>query len=716
MGKLSVLAALILLLSCKLPAISLLQDHVVDTASINSQTRQAYIVARRNPDLAIRDARRALSASRSILYEKGVADASLALGMAYFAKYNPGDSAVYYNNQALGIYDETGDIVGKARALYCLAYVFSLKGMLDQSEEYSRLSLNNFEEAGDKHGMVNALSALTYLARQKSDFNSALEMTNRAIETARSINDTIPLADALNTLGNIYKDMLLFNEAIDSYFDALELWELKRDTGGLAIAYGSIALMYFYQQEYDRALEFNLKKLPISEQTGDLWEQSKTLNNISQIYSAREMHDSSLYYLRKGLDLNEKMNYRSGIANVCHNIAAAFYMKGNPDSANHYITRSIQIAESINDPELPSYLITLARYLRSRRNYSEALSNARKAYLMAVEQNEPIVVAAAAGLLSDIYSETGRKDLAYDYLKEYHTLNDSINNNEFLKKVTRLEIQNEYDRKQEIAEFEHRQELLIRENRIKQQNLYVKGLIILLILLVVISLFYIRNTRLRARYARIDLEQRLLRAQMNPHFIFNSLCAVQDLILAGQPEKANTFLVKIASLMRNILENSREEFIPLEKEIETLKLYLDVQQLRFETGFEYNFNVDRLIDTENISVPPMLAQPCLENSVEHGLLPGKNGGKIEVNYKIEDKLLKLEVKDNGVGRSRLKEEEGGKVMKKSLSTTLIQERLDFFRKKLKSRNISYEIKDLYEESMPAGTRVIIMMPFRKVFA
>ena len=715
MSKLSVFAALILLLSCRLPAISLIQDHDADTASINNQTRQAYIIARRNPDIAIRDAHRALTSSRAMQYEKGVADASLALGMAYFSKYNPGDSAVYYNNQALDIYNETGDIVGKARAFYCLAYVYSLKGMLDESEEYSRLSLDNFEEAGDKRGMVNALSALTYLARQKSDFNSALEMTNRAIETARSINDTVPLADALNTLGNIYKDMLLFNDAIDSYFDALELWELKKDTSGLAIAYGSIALMYFYQQEYDRALAFNLKKLPISEQTGDLWEQSKTLNNISQIYSAREILDSSLFYLRKCLDLNEKMDYRSGIANVCHNIAAAFYMKGKPDSANYYITRSVRIAEGINDPQLPSYLITLARYLRSQGNYNEALANARKAYLMAVEQNEQIVVSAAAGLLSDIYGETGRKDLAYDYLIEFHTINDSINNNEFLKKVTRLEIQNEYDRKQEAAEFEHRQELLIRENRIKQQNLYVKGLIILLLLLVVISLFYIRNTRLKARYARIDLEQRLLRAQMNPHFIFNSLSAVQDLILAGEPEKANTFLVKIASLMRNILENSREEFIPLEKEIETLKLYLDVQQLRFESGFEYNFNVASPIDTENISVPPMLAQPCLENSVEHGLLPGKNGGKIEVNYMIEDELLKLEVTDNGIGREQSAGGKSKETKKKSLSTTLIQERLDFFRKKLKSRKISYDIKDLFEESKPSGTKVVIVMPYRKVF-
>ena len=137
---------------------------------------------------------------------------------------------------------------------------------------------------------------------------------------------------------------------------------------------------------------------------------------------------------------------------------------------------------------------------------------------------------------------------------------------------------------------------------------------------------------------------------MNPHFIFNSLCAVQDFILAGKPQKANSFLTKIARLMRNILENSREEFIPLEKEIETVKLYLDLQQLRFETGFEYDIMIDEAIDPENISIPPMLTQPCVENSIEHGLLPLKIKGNLKITYTFNNGLMRLEVVDNGIGR------------------------------------------------------------------
>ncbi len=709
--------AMLSLLALSSPAVEGMSGQPSDTASVNDLTRKAYIEARTQPGRSITNAHKALSDSRNLQYDKGIADAYLALGMAYLARYNAGDSALYYNRKALEMYRQADDKTGIARAAYGLAYVFSFKGNMEKSGWYSRMSLNFFEEAGDKRGVLNALSALTYVARYENDYEAAIEFTKKAISTARSINDTIPLADAMNTLGNIYKDMLLFDDAIDSYYGALDLWQAKNDSSGISIAYGSIGLMYYYQKDYRNALRHNFMKLPISQQTGNLWEASKTLNNIARAYSSLDMPDSSLFYLRKGLSLNEEMNYSSGIANVSGNIAANHLQKGNTDSAFYYIKRSVDIARELKDPELSTYLVTMARVQSGLGNYASALKNGREAHRLASEQDEPIKISAAAALLSDLYSYTGRKDLAFDYLKEYYTINDSINNNEFLKKITRLELQNEYAKKQEDAEFKQKKELMIRENRIQKQNIYLKGLVLLILLVIALSVIILHNTHLRARYTRTRLEQRLLRAQMNPHFIFNSLSAVQDLIMSGHPEKANTYLAKIASLMRNILENSLEEFIPLEKEIGTLKLYLDIQKLRFGNQFEYEFTIENLIDTENIAVPPMLAQPCLENSIEHGLKNKKENGKVDINYKMEKGLLKLEVIDNGVGREESSGTAGEKGKeRKSISTDLIRKRLAHFRKATKKKNISYNIEYLYKDNNPAGTRVIIMMPVRKLFA
>jgi tetratricopeptide (TPR) repeat protein len=474
--------------------------------------------------------------------------------------------------------------------------------------------------------------------------------------------------------------------------------------------------MYYYQKEWDKALEFSFKKLPISEAAGDLWEESKIFNLIAQVYNSKTEHDSALLYMRKCLQLNKKMNYLSGIALSYHDLATTFLLFPETDSASYYITNAVELAKKIKDPALVNYYITLGKVQKAKGNYHTALINTLKAYETGKEEKLASVITESSLLLSDLYNLINRKDLAYNYLKEFYKMNDSISNDAFLKQVTRMEIQYDFDKKQRAAEYAQMEERILQESKLRQQKIYVNGLLILLILLTLLSFLYIRHNRLRAQYTRIDLEQRLLRAQMNPHFIFNSLCAVQDFILAGKPQKANTFLTKIARLMRNILENSREEFIPLEKEIETIKLYLDLQQLRFETEFDYNIFLDDAIDPENISVPPMLTQPCVENSIEHGLLPSKEKGQLKIAYRISNGLIMLEVTDNGIGRKEAAAKTPEQRDKRSVSTKVTTERLENFRKTLRKKSISYEIIDLYDKDRAIGTKVVIMLPYKKIYA
>jgi len=686
-----------------------------DTAIINKQSRDAYIGARRTPDISIIMAHQALSASRQSGYSRGVADASLALGMAYLAKYNQGDSARYYNGLALSTYEETDDITGKARACYGLAYVYSFGGDFLNTEKYAALALQYFEEAADHRGMINSLNVLAYVARQKQDLEKAKTYLEKAIATARDVKDTLSLADATNNLGNVFKEMALFSQAIDTYFEALGLWELKGDSSGMSLAYGSIGLSYFYQKDYDRALEYYKKHLYLSDRRKDLWEVSKVCNNIAQVYNERGLFDSALFYQRRTLALSRAMNLPTGEADISANLASTFLHVRKIDSAYWYINRAIDIKSGTGQPIPPDYYITFGNILQFQGRYQQAAGQGLKAYNIAKEMDLPLAVFNSSLLLSDIFAKTGRQDLAYKYLSEHTRLKDSISNDEFLKQVTRMEIEYDFDKKEKAAEYEREQQRVIQENKIREQRMYLKGLLILLILLTVISLLYIRQNRLKSQYARIDLEQRLLRTQMNPHFIFNSLCAVQDLIMADKPQKANAFLTKIARLMRNILENSSEEYVALDKEIETLRLYMEVQQFRFEKGFEYNINIDQSIDTENISVPPMLAQPCVENSIEHGLLPVKEGGRVTVTYAIRDGLMMLEVTDNGVGRVKAAEQTP-RIKKQSISTKLTEKRLEHFRKILKEKQISYEIIDLYEDGAAAGTKVVMMLPYKKIYA
>ncbi len=133
---------------------SVSSQELSDTSVINKRSGEAYVGARRNPDISILLAHQSLSDSRKMDYRKGIADASLALGMAYLAKYNQGDSAHYYNKLALATYEEISDISGQARACYGLAYVYSFRDDYPASEKYSIQALELFEKAGDHRGMI----------------------------------------------------------------------------------------------------------------------------------------------------------------------------------------------------------------------------------------------------------------------------------------------------------------------------------------------------------------------------------------------------------------------------------------------------------------------------------------------------------------------------------------------------------------------------------
>jgi tetratricopeptide (TPR) repeat protein len=191
----------------------------IDTALINSQTRHAFTEARRNSNVALFIAHKALTDSRKISYKKGMADASIAHRIRLPCQViNIGDSALFYNMQAYDLYNELGDIRGKARACYGLSYVFSFKGNLTESENYASRSLKYFEEAGDIRGRINSYIVLSYLAKQQKDFNKAQIYIHKATETAGSIGENPPLLQMQKQSGEYLKDMALFKQAIDILF------------------------------------------------------------------------------------------------------------------------------------------------------------------------------------------------------------------------------------------------------------------------------------------------------------------------------------------------------------------------------------------------------------------------------------------------------------------------------------------------------------------
>jgi LytS/YehU family sensor histidine kinase len=197
---------------------------------------------------------------------------------------------------------------------------------------------------------------------------------------------------------------------------------------------------------------------------------------------------------------------------------------------------------------------------------------------------------------------------------------------------------------------------------------------------------------------------------MNPHFIFNSLNSIDSFILKNESQQASEYLNDFARLIRLILQNSRSESILLSDEIETLELYLKMEQLRFKGKFDYTISIDESVDVDQIEIPPMLVQPYVENAVWHGImhLPGDQHGELQVAIQRKEGVLMIQVTDNGVGRLRSREIKQRKIQhKQSMGMKITHDRIDLINT-LYNANARIDIADLYsKDEQPLGTKVFI---------
>ncbi|MGB4902081.1 MAG: response regulator [Saprospiraceae bacterium] len=207
-----------------------------------------------------------------------------------------------------------------------------------------------------------------------------------------------------------------------------------------------------------------------------------------------------------------------------------------------------------------------------------------------------------------------------------------------------------------------------------------------------------------------ELEMHALRAQMNPHFIFNALSSINNFILKNEKSFASEYLIKFSKLIRLILENSKQPLISLGLELDALKLYTDIEKLRFEQQFDYELFVDPEVDTTSIKVPPLILQPFVENAIHHGLMPKQDKGSLQIFIRESGSQLKISIVDNGVGRSYSNTaKKSSDHKKRSMGISLSTDRLSLL--SLKDEAGKIEILDLVQSNgVNGGTEVIITIP------
>jgi LytS/YehU family sensor histidine kinase len=235
-----------------------------------------------------------------------------------------------------------------------------------------------------------------------------------------------------------------------------------------------------------------------------------------------------------------------------------------------------------------------------------------------------------------------------------------------------------------------------------------------------IEVLQVLNQKLEAQkeeIARINnlLEMRALRAQMNPHFIFNCMSSIQECMLTGRIDDANTYLTKFSRLLRMVLNHSDEENISLDKELQMLSLYLQLEKIRLKNNFEYTFQLSDDIVPEELEVPTLILQPFAENAIWHGLVHKKENRHLTIEGNISNDILQFFIIDNGIGREK------SEVLKKAASSheskaiKLVEKRLSIINQNPSNPLAGFTIQDLYDEvHNAAGTSVEIRLPLKVI--
>ena len=273
----------------------------------------------------------------------------------------------------------------------------------------------------------------------------------------------------------------------------------------------------------------------------------------------------------------------------------------------------------------------------------------------------------------------------------------------------------EIEQQQEQKEIEISQ---LQTQKTTQRNYYLMGgvLLVLIVLGIISRLRYIRKmdkelltTNFKKQLAQA--ETKALRAQMNPHFIFNSLNSINSFIIARKHDIASDYLIKFSKLIRLILDNSRSEIISLEKELETLKIYVILENARFKNKFNCIYDIAEDIDTNSTMIPPMLLQPFVENAIWHGLMQKESPGAITIAIRQENEdFLNISITDDGIGREKAAELKSKSATHKSHGLKVTSQRIEMMNK-LNSSGAKVNITDLKDEQGHAtGTRVELIIP------
>ncbi|HMG66933.1 MAG TPA: tetratricopeptide repeat protein [Chitinophagaceae bacterium] len=625
------------------------------------------------------------------------------------------NKAAAHGNEAIDMASRLNFKSGLAEAYDNISAINYKHGNYKEAMGYTSKALSIHQEINDQKGIAVSLTAIGNIYLDQGNYDSALSYQFRSLEIYKRLGFVGGMGVNYNDIGLIYLQKADYKTALDYTMKHLKIEEETGDKAGIANAYNSFGNIYFAQGAYDKAIEYQQKAKVIDEELGDKQEEGYALNNIANAYVQKGSFSEALKYYYSSLEILEKLGNKKGVHANLDNIGAVYYFQKKYPEAIQFFTKSKQLSEECGDKlSVASSSINIGEVNLERKQYADAI----KYY------NEGINVARQIGAkdrmrdgykgLSDAYTAKGDFKNGYNSYKLFSEIKDSISTEASTKNMNDLQIRYETEKKDKENDGLKKDKIIDAAKIKEQKNGKIIWAISSVSILLVGSLgFYFWRKRKNYRFEQqiSEVQQEALNAQMSDHFISNAMDSINNFIENNDKEKASEYLMLFNRLIRKVLENSFKKRISLKDETEVLKIYIELEKLRFTEGtLNYEITIDEAIDAENTFIPPMIFQVLCENAIKHGFKKTV-GGKLKVNVEKKDATITCTVEDNGMGRQIALQSGSGADQNRvsfggSLAEKLIKTSSGYGWKS------AFKITDLTDENKkPLGTKVEFTLPY-----
>ncbi|WP_323789202.1 tetratricopeptide repeat protein [Psychroserpens sp.] len=567
-----------------------------------------------------------------------------------------------------------------------------------------------------------ALNNLGVFYRNNSLYEKAIKSHTKANALAIETDNLELRVINLNNIGVVYRRMDLVKPALDFHTKALDIARSvanpsKEIKYNIAVSQNSMGNIYLVLEQYELAMRQFQKSLIVEKEADNKLGLAINYQNIGFAYEAQGELDNALRNYRRSLDYNNQIDSELGRVICFNSIGKVYIQQEQFIGAKDIIQKALEKALLIGDQfyTASSYInLGWAQKHLELNDLSE--TNLKIGLDLAKTYGLKSSIVEAQKHLSELYEQTNKPNLALNAYREAVDLEKTISNDRNLRYVNDVIIQYENEAKNNQIKALADENELVKSRLERNKKLFWYSMLALAIIGAIMVALY-RTRQLQQEKQILTLEQDMLRSQMNPHFIFNSLNSIKLYIINNEKENAVYYLNKFSKFIRKILVSSTEKDISLENELDTMKLYMNIENIRFSNAIQFDIHIEDTINTASIKVPSMILQPFIENALWHGLSSKKDDDKkITLNvFQTNEDFVTISIEDNGIGRVRSTKINSDKLLKrKSVGISLTKARLANFSKDY-SGDYSLRIEDLYDANQnPTGTKVIVEIPINSI--